>query len=69
VNEAEQDVLGTDVVVAEHPGLFLSQDNNPPRPIGKPREHWPASDPGSGPQWQRLGGGRRSRIGGDRRTR
>jgi hypothetical protein len=39
VNEAEQNVLGPDVVVVEHPGLFLSQDNNPPRPVGKPLEH------------------------------
>jgi hypothetical protein len=38
-DQAEQDVLGADVVVAEHPGLFLSQDHNPPRPVGKPLEH------------------------------
>jgi hypothetical protein len=25
--------------VIEHPGLFLSQDDNPPRPVGKPLEH------------------------------
>jgi len=30
--QAEQDVLGADVVVVEHPGLFLRQDHNPPRP-------------------------------------
>ena len=29
VHEAEQDVLGADVVVIEHPGFFLRQDNNP----------------------------------------
>src|SRR5258706_426401 len=34
--QAEQDVLGADVVVAQDPGLFLSQDNNAPRPVGKP---------------------------------
>src|SRR5712664_1679951 len=39
LDEAEQDVLGTDVVVVEHPGLFLSQDRNPPRPVGEPLEH------------------------------
>jgi hypothetical protein len=30
-DEAEQDVLGADVVVIEHPGLFLSQDHHPSR--------------------------------------
>ena len=44
-DQAEQDVLGTDVVVAEHPGLFLSQDHNPPRPVGKPLEHLAAPSP------------------------
>src|SRR6202042_3551489 len=39
--EAEQDVLSADVVVVEHPGLFLSQDHTPPRPVGKPLEHPP----------------------------
>ena len=39
VDKAEQDVLGTDVVVIEHPGFFLRQDNNPPRSVGKPLEH------------------------------
>jgi hypothetical protein len=32
-------VLGADVVVIEHPGFFLRQDNHPPRPVGKPLEH------------------------------
>jgi hypothetical protein len=27
--------------VAEHPGLFLGQDHNPPRPVGKPLKHLP----------------------------
>ena len=35
----EQDVLGADVVVVEHPGLFLGQDDNPPRAVGEPLEH------------------------------
>ena len=39
VNEAEQDVLGADVVVVEHPGLFLGQDDNPPCSVGEPLEH------------------------------
>src|SRR4029077_6729199 len=38
-DEAEQEVLGADVVMIEHPGFFLRQDNNPPRPVGKPLEH------------------------------
>jgi hypothetical protein len=37
--EAEQDVLGADVVVLKPPGFFLSQDHNPPGPVGKPLEH------------------------------
>lgn len=39
VDEAQEDVLGADVVVVEHPGLFLSQDDNPPRAVRKPLEH------------------------------
>jgi hypothetical protein len=39
MDEAEQDVLGANVVVVEHPGFFLRQDDNPPRPVGKPLEH------------------------------
>lgn len=39
MNEAEKDVLRADVVVVEHPGFFLSQDNNAPRAIGEPLEH------------------------------
>jgi hypothetical protein len=39
VDEAEQDVLGADVVVIEHPGFFLSQDDNPPGPAGKALKH------------------------------
>ena len=40
-DQAEQDVLGADVVVIEHPGFFLRQHHNPPRPVGKPLEHAP----------------------------
>ena len=39
VDQAEQDVLRADVVVVEHPGLFLSQDDNPSRSVGEPLEH------------------------------
>ena len=39
VDEAEEDVLGADVVVVEHPGLFLGQDDNTPRSVGEPLEH------------------------------
>ena len=45
VDEAEQDVLGADVVVAEHPGLFLGQDDNPPCAVGEPLEHSAVSLP------------------------
>ena len=44
-DQAEQDVLGADVVVVEHPGLFLSQDHNPPRPVSEPLEHLVAPSP------------------------
>src|SRR5258705_5097724 len=39
MDETEQEVLRTDVVVAEHPGLFLRQDDNPSCSIVKPLEH------------------------------
>ncbi len=39
VDEAEEDVLGADVVVVEHPGFFLRQNDNPPRSVGEPLEH------------------------------
>src|SRR6516162_6175206 len=39
VDQAEQDVLGADVVVVKHPGFLLRQDHNPPRPVGEPLEH------------------------------
>jgi hypothetical protein len=32
-------VLGADVVVIKPPGFFLSQDHDPPGPVGKPLEH------------------------------
>ena len=39
VDQPEQDVLGADVVVVEHPGLFLGQDDNTTRAVGEPFEH------------------------------
>ena len=39
VDEAEQDVLGPDVVVGEHAGLFLGQHDNSPGSVGEPLEH------------------------------
>src|SRR6202011_4614162 len=35
VNKTQQDVLGADVVVVEHPGLFLRQDDDPAGTVGK----------------------------------
>jgi hypothetical protein len=42
----EQDVLGADVVVVEHPGLFLGQDDDPPCAVGEPLEHARSSQSG-----------------------
>ncbi|GAA4574551.1 hypothetical protein GCM10023193_71100 [Planotetraspora kaengkrachanensis] len=39
MDQAKKNVLSTDVVVVEHPGFFLSQDDNPPRTVGEPLEH------------------------------
>ena len=39
VDEPEQDVLGSDVVVVEHPGLFLGQDDNTTRAVCETFEH------------------------------
>jgi hypothetical protein len=39
VDQPEQDVLGADVVVVEHPGLFLREDDHAPGPVGEPFEH------------------------------
>ena len=39
VDEAEQDVLGADVVVVEHLGLFLGQDDDATSSVGKSLEH------------------------------
>ncbi len=45
VDQAQQDVLGADVVVAEHPGLFLRQDDHPTGPVCEPFEHFHRSLP------------------------
>src|SRR5690606_32169116 len=39
VDQTQEDVLGADVVVVEHPGLFLGQDDHPPSAVGEPLEH------------------------------
>ena len=39
VDQAEQDVLGPDVVVGEHAGLFLGQHDHPPGSVSEPLEH------------------------------
>src|ERR1700733_622409 len=47
-DEAEQDVLGPDVVMVQHPGLFLGQYYDAPRPVGEPLEHCSARLPLTG---------------------
>src|SRR4030095_4562688 len=39
VDQAEQDVLGPDVIVIEHPRLFLREDHHASGPVGEPFEH------------------------------
>ena len=39
VDQAEQDVLGPDVVVGQHAGLFLGQHDHPTGTVGEPLEH------------------------------
>ena len=39
VDQAEQQVLGPDVVVVEHPGLFLGQHDDPAGAVGEAFEH------------------------------
>ncbi len=39
MDQTKKNVLGADVVVVEHPGLFLGQDDHPPRTVGEPLEH------------------------------
>ena len=39
VDQPEQYVLSADVVVVEHPGFFLGQDDNTTGAVGKPFEH------------------------------
>ena len=46
VNEAQKDVLRADVVVVEHLGFFLCQDDNPPCPVGKALKHLSSSPHG-----------------------
>src|SRR5919198_2327917 len=39
MDQPQQDVLGADVVVVQHPRFFLSEDHDSPGPVGKPFEH------------------------------
>ena len=39
MDQSEEDVLGPDVTVVEHPGLFLGQDHDATGPIGEALEH------------------------------
>src|SRR5699024_12700029 len=39
MDEAEQDVLSPDVVVVEHPRLFLGEDDDPTCSVGKSFKH------------------------------
>ena len=39
MDQAQEDVLGPDVVVVEHAGFFLSQNHHTAGPVGKPLEH------------------------------
>src|SRR4029453_15759808 len=41
-DQAEQDVLGADVVVIEQPRLLLGEDHGPASPIREPLEHAPS---------------------------
>ncbi len=47
VDEAEEDVLGSDVVVVEAPGLLLREDDDPASSVCEPLEHllWYLSSP------------------------
>ena len=46
VDKPEEDVFGPDVVVVQHPRLFLSEDDDPPGPVRKPLEHAASIAPG-----------------------
>ena len=39
VDETQQEVLGTDVIVVEHPRLFLREDDHPSGPVGESFKH------------------------------
>ena len=49
VDQAQEDVLGADVVVVEHPGLFLGQDDHAAGSVGEPFEHLLHSPRPAGP--------------------
>jgi hypothetical protein len=39
VDKTQEDVFGADVVVVEHLGFFLCQNNDSASPVGKPLKH------------------------------
>jgi hypothetical protein len=39
MDQTQEEVLGADVVVVEHPGLFLGQDDDSAGSVGEPFEH------------------------------
>src|SRR3954466_16123304 len=39
VDEAEENVLGSDVAVTQQPSFFLSQHHDPPGPVGEAFKH------------------------------
>jgi len=41
VNQAQQQVLGADVVVVEEPSLLLGEHHHPPGPVGEPLKQLP----------------------------
>ena len=42
MDQAEQNVLGPDVVVVQQAGFLLGENHDPPRPVGKTLEHGPS---------------------------
>ncbi len=54
VDQAQKDVLGINVVVAERPGLSLGQDDHPPRVVGGPLQHVLRSQVRPGPLRQAV---------------
>ncbi len=49
VDQSEEDVLGADVVLVEHPRLFLGEDHDPPGAVAESLKHSVPSGPTLGP--------------------